>query len=147
MRRLLIISNRLPVTIERRKKGLYFGESAGGLATGLGSFYKSYDSIWIGWPGITLDKTTKEERREIQVTLRSRFKCHPVFLSQNDIERYYYGFSNKTIWPLFHYFPQYVIHDERFWQTYKRVNELFSEVVSRIGKKDNATNNNIKKIE
>jgi trehalose 6-phosphate synthase/phosphatase len=59
-----------------------------------------------------------------------------VFLSQHDIEQYYYGFSNKTIWPLFHYFPQYVIHDERFWQTYKRVNELFSGVVSRIAQKD-----------
>ena len=136
MQRLLIVSNRLPVTIEKRKDGLYFRPSPGGLATGLGSFYKVYDSIWVGWPGITSDKTDIKERKGIEAKLMSQFNCHPVFLSQNDIERYYYGFSNKTLWPLFHYFTQYVIHDKNFWETYKRVNELFSEVVSKIAKED-----------
>ena len=136
MRRLLIVSNRLPVTVEKRKDGLHFLQSPGGLATGLGSFYKSYDSIWVGWPGITSDKTNKEERKGIEAKLMSEFRCHPVFLSQNDIERYYHGFSNKTLWPLFHYFTQYVIHDKTFWETYKRVNDLFSEVISTIAKKD-----------
>jgi len=63
MRRLLIVSNRLPVTIEKRKDGLHFPQSPGGLATGLGSFYRSYDSMWIGWPGITSDKINKEEEK------------------------------------------------------------------------------------
>ena len=136
MRRLLIVSNRLPVTVEKRKDGLHFPQSPGGLATGLGAFYRSYDSIWIGWPGITSDKINKEETKDIEAKLMSEFRCHPVFLSQNDIERYYHGFSNKTLWPLFHYFTQYVIHDKNFWETYKRVNELFSEVISTIAKKD-----------
>jgi len=136
MGRLLIVSNRLPVTIEKRKDGLHFPQSTGGLATGLGSFYKSYDSVWIGWPGISSDKTNKEERKDIEAKLMSEFNCHPVFLSKNDIEKYYHGFSNKTLWPLFHYFTQYVIHDKNFWETYQRVNELFSDKISEIANKD-----------
>ena len=132
----MIVSNRLPVTIEKRKDGLHFSQSAGGLATGLGSLYKLYDSIWIGWPGITSDKTNKEERGHIESKLMSEFACYPVFLSQNDIEKYYHGFSNKTLWPLFHYFTQYVIHEKSLWEAYRRVNELFSEVIHEIAGKD-----------
>ena len=136
MGRLLIVSNRLPITIEKGKKGLQFRHSVGGLATGLGSFYESHDSVWIGWPGIASGRTNKNERQDIEAKLMSEFSCHPVFLSQNDIEKYYHGFSNKTLWPLFHYFTQYVIHDKDFWETYKRVNEAFSEVIAQIAKKD-----------
>jgi trehalose 6-phosphate synthase/phosphatase len=136
MRRLLIVSNRLPITIEKRKTGLPLRPSAGGLATGLSSFYKSYDSVWIGWPGIASDKVNEEQRQLIGTELMSKFNCHPVFISQTDIERYYYGFSNKTLWPLFHYFTQYVIHERSFWEAYKRVNQLFGEVVSEVAKPD-----------
>jgi trehalose 6-phosphate synthase/phosphatase len=136
MGRLLIVSNRLPVTVEKRKSTLQFAQSAGGLATGLASFYKSYDSMWIGWPGITAEKITKGERREIQENLMAQFNCYPVFLSQNDVEKYYFGFSNKTLWPLFHYFTQYVIHDKGLWEAYKQVNELFGELIARIAQKD-----------
>jgi len=134
--RLLIVSNRLPINIEKGKGGLHFLPSTGGLATGLGSFYKSYDTIWIGWPGITSDKTNREERKQIEVKLMAEFNCRPVFLSQNDIEQYYHGFSNKTLWPLFHYFTEYVTHDKTFWEAYKRVNHIFSKLISKISKKD-----------
>lgn len=136
MRRLLIVSNRLPITIEKRKSGLSLRHSTGGLATGLGSFYRSYDSVWIGWPGIASDKASEEQRQYIGAEVMSKFNCHPVFISQSDIEKYYHGFSNKTLWPLFHYFPQYVIHDKSFWEAYKQVNELFGEVISSIARKD-----------
>ncbi len=55
MSRLLIVSNRLPVNIEREDGALTIHPSVGGLATGLGSFYKSYHSLWIGWPGIVAE--------------------------------------------------------------------------------------------
>jgi len=136
MRRLLIVSNRLPITVEKKKDDLHFPQSTGGLATGLGSFYKSYESIWVGWPGITSDKTNKEEREDIEAKLMSNFNCYPIFLSQNDIEKYYHGFSNKTLWPLCHYFTQFASYDKNFWESYRRVNELFSEVIFKIAKKD-----------
>jgi len=136
MRRLLIVSNRLPVSIERRRGGLYFQPSAGGLATGLGSFYKSYNSLWIGWPGITVAKKDGDEKEQLEKRLLSEFHCQPVFLSQSDIENYYHGFCNKTIWPLFHYFPQYVVYDEALYKTYERVNKLFCDAVMGVAKND-----------
>ncbi|UCD84170.1 MAG: bifunctional alpha,alpha-trehalose-phosphate synthase (UDP-forming)/trehalose-phosphatase [Deltaproteobacteria bacterium] len=135
MRRLLMVSNRLPFSIEKRKDSLQFRPSVGGLATGLESFYKSYQSLWVGWPGIALDKI-KEESEAIKTKLNSEFNCHPVFLTQSDIENYYYGFCNRTIWPLFHYFNQYVIYDERLWRSYKRVNEFYCDVVMEVVRDD-----------
>lgn len=136
MGRIVIVSNRLPVTIERRKGSLNYRQSAGGVATGLSSFYKAHESIWIGWPGIANEKLSSEEKETIKDTLETEFSCYPVFLSQKSIRQYYEGFSNKTIWPLFHYFSQFVIHDKHFWRAYCQVNEQFSHVVSEIVRQD-----------
>jgi len=130
MRRLLIVSNRLPVSLEKRKGNLHFVPSVGGLATGLGSFHKSYNSIWIGWPGIDSEQIEGEEE-DIKARLQSE-RCYPVFLSRNDIEDYYHGFCNKTIWPLFHYFTEYVVYSKNLWQAYERVNEVFSNTVVKV---------------
>jgi trehalose 6-phosphate synthase/phosphatase len=136
MKRLLIVSNRLPVSIERKRGEVYFQPSVGGLASGLGSFYKSYNSLWIGWPGISLAKKEGDEKRNIEKRLLAEFNSLPVFLSQNDIENYYHGFCNKTIWPLFHYFPQYVVYEESHYQTYKRINMLFCDAVMEVARED-----------
>ncbi len=135
MRRLLIVSNRLPVTVEKRKGVLRLQSSVGGLATGLGSFYKSYNSVWVGWPGIAWEEV-KEKERDIETELMSEFNCYPVHLSRRDIEKYYHGFSNNTVWPLFHYFAQYAVYDKSFWEAYVHVNNLFSKAVFDIAKKD-----------
>jgi trehalose 6-phosphate synthase/phosphatase len=135
MNRLLIVSNRLPVSITRRDGELQFQRSAGGLATGVGSFYKTYDSLWVGWPGITVRKKQHEEKTKIIDALRSE-KCHPVFLSQYDIKNYYDGFSNNTIWPLFHYFTHYADYDRQYWSVNKRVNEAFCEAILEVAEPD-----------
>lgn len=134
MGRWLIISNRLPITVVKRENQLQFHASAGGLATGLGSFYKSYKSLWIGWPGITLEKI-KGKRGEIEERILAE-NCYPIFLSQYDIENYYYGFCNKTLWPLFHYFTQYTTYSKNLREAYKRVNELFCKTVVKIANPD-----------
>jgi len=130
--RVLIISNRLPVSVKKTKRGLRFEPSIGGLATGLRSFHKSSNSLWVGWPGINLEKI-KEEEPDIEQRLLSE-SCYPVFLSQHDVEDYYYGFCNKTIWPLFHYYPLYTIWSKDLWQAYKRVNEVFADAVAEVAK-------------
>lgn len=130
--RLLIISNRLPVSVEKRKKGLVFEPSVGGLATGLGSFYKSYHSIWIGWPGIASERLQGKED-EVREKLKAE-SCHPVFLSERAVDDYYHGFCNKTIWPLFHYFPLYTEYNRETWEAYRRVNETFASAVLEIAK-------------
>ena len=134
MKRLIIVSNRLPVSVARRRGKLQFQPSVGGLATGLGSFYRSYQSLWIGWPGIPLEEI-KGMEEDVKEKLLSE-GCYPVFLSQYDIENYYHGFCNKTIWPLFHYFPQYTIYEEKMWKAYKKVNEIFRDIVLEVMERD-----------
>ena len=132
MSRLLIVSNRLPNTLVRREGGYAIEPSAGGLATGLGSIYQSRDSVWIGWCGLAAERLGGQEP-EIQKMLEAE-RCHGVFLNQYDIENFYYGFSNKTIWPLFHYFPLYTIYNEHFWEAYVRVNRIFCDEVLKVAK-------------
>ena len=134
MSRLILVSNRLPVSVVKGRRGLRFESSVGGLATGLGPLSKSYDSTWIGWPGIDLE-TIGSEADDVVTRLRAE-GCHPVSLSEQDIEGYYHQFSNDTIWPLFHYFPMYAVHDVDSWRAYTRVNEAFADAVIKIVKDD-----------
>jgi trehalose 6-phosphate synthase/phosphatase len=131
MQRLLIVSNRLPITILERKGELHVEPSVGGLATGLGSWYKTSNSIWIGWAGIGRKKMKRE--KDIMAKLLSE-NCHPVPLSEHDVEAYYQGFCNRTIWPLFHYFPLYAEYSEDFWRAYERVNTAFANAVAGIAR-------------
>ena len=131
MQRLLIVSNRLPLTVHERKGELHIEPSAGGLATGLSSWYRSCNSIWIGWAGITQKKMKRE--KDIMARLLSE-NCLPVSISQQDVEAYYNGICNKTIWPLFHYFPLYAEYSESSWQAYQRVNTAFANVVAGVAR-------------
>ncbi len=128
MSRLLIVSNRIPVSVTKKNGELHFDPSAGGVATGLGSFYRSHRSLWIGWPGITREKVREREKEEIREQLHGK-DCKPVFISKRDAENYYYGFCNKTVWPLFHHFPLYTSYSKAFWESYRRVNQSFRDAV------------------
>ncbi|MEM3594101.1 MAG: bifunctional alpha,alpha-trehalose-phosphate synthase (UDP-forming)/trehalose-phosphatase, partial [Candidatus Jordarchaeaceae archaeon] len=128
MARLLIVSNRLPINIVKRGGKLSFQSSVGGLVTGLGPVHESRDSLWIGWLGVTLDKIGEEEREEILERLASK-GLSPVFLSEEDVEKYYNGFCNETIWPLFHYFPEFTVYNKDYWDSYVRVNRTFCEAI------------------
>lgn len=136
MKRLLIVSNRLSVTVEKGKEGFRYRQSVGGLATAVASFYKDYESLWVGWPGIVSNRLDEERRTEISRTLHKEHRSAPVFLSKRDIELFYHGFSNKTLWPLFHYFPQNAVYDDRLWEHYKKVNRLFCDRVVECAKPD-----------
>jgi trehalose 6-phosphate synthase/phosphatase len=129
MSRLIIVSNRLPVTVEKRAGEFRIRRSVGGLATGLASFYRDYDSVWVGWPGITSSRLSSEDRAELDGRLESEFDCAAVQLTDNDLQKYYEGFSNNTLWPLFHYFPQYVRYDRAHWEAYVRVNRKFADSI------------------
>jgi trehalose 6-phosphate synthase/phosphatase len=128
MSRLIVVSNRLPVNVGKKEGVLHFHSSAGGVATGLSSFYKAYQSLWIGWPGITSEQLNEEDRGTITKKLNEQ-DCHPVFITQQQAENYYYGFCNETIWPLFHHFPLYTSYSKKFWETYRQVNQSFCEAV------------------
>ncbi len=128
MKRILLVSNRLPINLSFNENKLKIEPSVGGLATGMSSVQKFYESKWIGWPGISLDDTNIDLLSDINSKLNER-NCIPVYLDATEIEDYYYGFSNKTIWPLYHYFTQYTEYENRTWQSYCKVNQLFAEIV------------------
>lgn len=121
-KRTIIISNRLPIRIEKKDNELQFIPSEGGLATGLGSIYKNEGNIWVGWPGYV--PQNEKEKNTIAKKLRE-MNLIPVFLTEKQIEGFYEGFSNEILWPIFHYRLSYAIYDEKYWTTYKEVNALF----------------------
>lgn len=128
MAKTIIVSNRLPVKVEKNAGKFTFQQSEGGLATGLKAIFSEND-IWIGWPGVTLNEE-KEEKTVAKKLLESRL--HPIFLSQKMVDGFYYGFANDTIWPLFHYFPSYSDFAEKNWKIYQLVNQIFADEVIKI---------------
>jgi len=131
MSKLHIVSNRLPFSLSKDENGYSLTESVGGLATGMKSVYTEYGGKWIGWPGVSSDNLSDAETQEIDQLLLTK-GCANVHLSDQEIEEYYEGFSNNTIWPLFHYFAQYVDYSPENWEAYKKVNQRFAERVLEV---------------
>ena len=133
--RLVIISNRLPFTVREEEGKFLFEESSGGLVTGLSGYLDrqkgqpGFECLWVGWPGAAVPP-----ERESEVTAQAlvQHNCLPVYITPKEMDRFYHGFCNRTLWPLFHYFPNLAGFEEDSWQTYRRVNEAFAEAVLAI---------------
>src|SRR3990167_6629836 len=127
--KIIIVSNRLPISVSKVNGKLKFTNSAGGLATAVSSLGgNASDHLWIGWPGIASDDLSQKDRRQITTRLH-RDGCYPVFLTKKQVKKFYDGYCNATIWPLFHYFQTFTNHNDDFWRSYKEVNVLFKKAV------------------
>lgn len=135
MQRIVLVSNRLPINISYKNRRIFVQPSVGGLATGMSSVHKFYETRWIGWPGIDFDSTDVSSLKDINRELAEQ-NCVPVYLNHNEMENYYFGFSNKTIWPLYHYFTQFVVYESNYWESYVEVNMRFAEKVLDFVKDD-----------
>ena len=129
-RPILIASNRLPFTVHRGPRGLERKPSAGGLVSALEPVLRKRGGTWVGWPGIAL---RKGERLPFGGPGRLGreglgYEIAPVVLSESEVNRYYHGFSNRTLWPLFHSMHERAAFERRDWDTYRLVNERFAEV-------------------
>jgi trehalose 6-phosphate synthase/phosphatase len=139
--RLVVVSNRLPFSVSFKDGTPQFNTSSGGLSTGLASYLQQSaagaanrpDYFWLGWPG---GSVAPEHEAVVRKYGEEQFKCAPVFLPEESMERFYHGFCNKTIWPLFHYFPTLAEYNEEYWQEYRNVNRIFSEAVVNALKPD-----------
>lgn len=140
-RRLVIVSNRLPFNVSVTDGQLNFHGSAGGLVTGLASVRESQrrlavlppDHLWVGWPGGTIEVGL--QGRLIRDALE-KYQSYPVFLSEEQMEQFYLGFCNATIWPLFHYFPSYALYRPEWWKQYKQINRLFADALKTVLRPD-----------
>jgi trehalose 6-phosphate synthase/phosphatase len=137
----VVVSNRLPFTVSLQRGKPLFVESTGGLASGLWSYLRRASKhpqepkefLWIGWPGTTV---TPEHQSAVKEYGGKKFNAAPVFLPEERMEGFYHGFCNRTIWPLFHYFPYLTRYEEEYWEDYKRVNMAFCEAVSEMLRPD-----------
>lgn len=131
--RLIFVSNRLPINVTHEGEKIVLKPSAGGLVTGLSAYLDStkgsLDSIWVGWPGKELDQQTLEY---VKKEALDKYNGYPVQIPDSLNEKFYYGFCNKTIWPLFHYFPTFTEYSQDAWEAYKEVNEIFADALADI---------------
>ncbi|HET7871019.1 MAG TPA: trehalose-6-phosphate synthase, partial [Terriglobales bacterium] len=127
--RLVIVSNRLPVTMERNHGACKARSSCGGLVSALLPIFKSMGGCWVGWPGSEFDP-------EVEAALRAQDNEHysyePVFLSGNERSFFYHGCSNEILWPLFHDLPSPCNFDPAYWTAYGQVTEKFADAVERV---------------
>ncbi len=136
---LIIVSNRAPVKIIRDGEVTSYRSATGGLATGIRSYVEhlksegksSEEVLWIGWPGRAVEA---EARAQTTRELRTQFGVEPVYLSEDKMESFYRGFCNRTIWPLFHYFPSFVEYEAANWDDYLAVNRTFADAVLKAVK-------------
>lgn len=135
-KRVLLVSNRLPVKIEKYNNEYKTTHSTGGLATGLASYHKNKKTLWTGWAGLPSDSVASSLQKKIRKDLLENYNCRALFLSERQVKFFYSGFCNKTLWPLFHYFTEYAIYDEGFWSSYVQVNKLFCDAVLEHCSKD-----------
>jgi trehalose 6-phosphate synthase len=134
--RLIVVANRLPISMTRDAAGAYtFKMSSGGLVSALVSVRDRLKFAWVGWTG---KESPPEEHDHIRRRLHDDFNCVPVFISDSLAEAYYNGFSNDVLWPLMHYEPAADGGQKRFpvdeWRAYREANAQFADVVLSIYK-------------
>lgn len=141
MNRLIIISNRLPFSIEKHEDVLTIRQSSGGLVSAIKSYFDRADmqtqgfqeKLWIG----SMDASEEDWHAATeQNNLPAEFIIEPVFPEKQTYEDYYNGFSNSTLWPLFHYFPSVADYKKEYIEAYRDINQLFAEKILQIYQPD-----------
>ena len=131
--KLVIVSNRLPVSVVQRDGGYEIREAVGGLATAMCSFLRAVEGgkalglsevVWVGWSGVRAEAETEEVRGRLR-----EMGLVTVPLAGEEVNLFYEGFCNSTLWPLFHGFIAYTVFEGRFWDAYVRVNQKYAEAV------------------
>ncbi len=128
-RRLLVVSNRLPVVLEKTASGWELKPSAGGLVTALAPVLSLRGGLWIGWPGLALAPGGGWEQ-VLAAGLPDRgYELAPVLLSEEEVHGFYEGFSNAVLWPLFHDLVSACDFQPAYWYAYLDANRKFAEQV------------------
>jgi len=121
----VVVANRLPVDLEKLPDGSQrWKRSPGGLVTALEPMLRSRDGAWVGWPGLP--------DAEVEPLVEDGLQLHPVQLSAQEVENYYEGFSNGTLWPLYHDVVAPPAFHRHWWQAYLKVNRRFAEVTAEV---------------
>jgi trehalose 6-phosphate synthase/phosphatase len=129
--RLIIVSNRLPVVLAKSKNGGWHIESgSGGLVTAMAPVLRNRGGVWIGWAGNKSEDSVNTEKLLAGESKDLGYNLKPVNLSEEEVEKYYKGFSNEVLWPLFHDFISHCNFDPEYWAAYQKVNRRFAAVIA-----------------
>ncbi len=129
-KRLIVVSNRLPYVLENVHRGKWsLRPGSGGLVSALLPVLRDRGGIWIGWPGISepvpdLTDIFHGASRDAGYVLE------PVTLTQDEVDNYYHGYSNETIWPLFHDLESRCSFEPDYWRAYVKVNRKFAAALA-----------------
>lgn len=132
IRRLVVVSNRLPVTLAQLDDIWTIKPGAGGLVTALAPVLRDRGGTWIGWSGDFSDQDFSSLFDAF--SKKAGYQLVPIDLDPDDIRDYYQGFSNEVIWPLFHDFQTRCNFSPKYWSSYLNVNQRFAEAIA--GQKD-----------
>ena len=147
-RRLVVVSNRLPFTRTKNKKGQYvWKKSTGGLITAMEPILLDVNGMWIGWDGVIdaepesfspdlMDMRETGLAGKRDAAAGKSYRIGRVPLNESEYEEYYNHFSNGTLWSLFHYFFEKCFLDYSSWRTYCNVNERFARYIEKLTSED-----------
>ena len=135
MKRLFIISNRLPLQVSKKNGKTELIPYSDGFDSGLKKFYESFDIKWVGRTGLNIDDISETEKIDIDNNLRQN-NCIPVYLVQNLKNEFLEGFCENTLWPLFNYFAQITKYNPEQWETYKKVNQIYADIIAKYINED-----------
>lgn len=133
-KRLVVVSNRLPIAISQAGGKWQIKPGAGGLVTALEPLMKAKQGVWIGWPGCGSEAPIDELVKSF--AKQQGYQLCPVPLSENEVEKYYRGFSNEALWPLFHDLLGHCIFSLDNYRVYDTVNRRFAEVTAEVSTND-----------
>lgn len=133
--RVIVVSNRLPVTLKRGGTVWQSKATAGGLATAMHPILRGTDGIWIGWSGDT-SGATDETRNAIIKEWANRHRYFAVDLDAETAQGFYEGIANEALWPLFHHFPSLLRFEPEHWKAYVRANEIFRDEILKHSRPD-----------
>ncbi|MDN5869768.1 MAG: trehalose-6-phosphate synthase [Nitrococcus sp.] len=130
--RIVIVSNRLPIMLDRCDgSGWQAKPSSGGLVAALRPILRERGGLWVGWPGAADVGDTELAEVGEHLAAHDNPRMRAVPLNSEEVDDFYKGFSNGLIWPLFHDMPKICRFSADHWRAYCRVNRKFAEVVAR----------------
>jgi trehalose 6-phosphate synthase len=128
-RRLIVVSNRLPIVLEETDSGWSLKPGSGGLVSALAPVLSHRGGVWIGWPGLPLEQGGAWEKVMKEGYRERGYDLVPVLLGEEEVKGFYEGFANAIVWPLFHDLLGRCDFDPSFWYAYLEVNRKFARCV------------------
>jgi trehalose 6-phosphate synthase len=127
--RLLVVSNRLPTVLEKKDSGWILKPGSGGLVSALAPVLSHRGGVWIGWPGLALERGGAWEALMSEGFRERGYDLLPVLLNEDEVKGFYEGFSNAILWPLFHDLTGRCDFQPSYWYAYLEVNRKFADAV------------------